>query len=250
MHDSLFRRGLRYIGSGYLLKKVRAYTQRRLSDVLYGKYSSPIGDDYRSDKAGVYDATRTSSEFWKNEDRALQEFMDSVVDIKTVLDAPFGTGRFLKYYVDRDMEVTALDSSSDMLRFAAEKLPHEYKSVTEIVSLLSEVPLQDNAVDLVVSFRFLQWVVSYENALIALQELQRITNKYAIIELCVGRHLDGKGPKLYKNKTLWNRLNFKECCDLLNENGFNVENWREVADDEENPGLTVFFCKKSKKDIL
>ena len=250
MHDSLFRRGLRYIGSGYFLKKVRAYTQRRLSDVFYGKYSSPIGDDYHSEKAGVYDATRTSSQFWQNEDRALQDFIDSVGDIKTVLDAPFGTGRFLKYYADRILAVTALDSSSDMLLFAASKFPDEYKSVTEIVALLSEVPLDDNAVDLVVSYRFLPWVVSYENALIALQELQRITKKYAIIELCVGRHPDGKGPKLFKNKTLWNRLNFNECCDLLNATGLQVDNWKEVADDEENPGLTVFFCTKAQKDIL
>lgn len=250
MHDSLFRRSQKYLGSGHLMKKVRAYIHRRVSDVFYGRHSLPIGDDYHAEKAGRYDDTRTSSQFWKNEDKAILEFIDGLEDVETVLDAPFGTGRFLKYYTERSIAVFALDSSPDMLRFAAEKFPDQYRNVTEITSLLSNVPLDDDAVDLVVSFRFLPWVVSYENALVALRELQRITKSYAIIELCVGRHPDGEGPKLFRKKTMWNRLNFKECCELLRVNGLQVCDSREVADDEENPGLTVFLCKKSKKDMV
>lgn len=234
-----------------ILKKLKDGTlfsavKRKMVSKIYGRFSDPIGDNYTGFKADVYDSHRIDDQYWSAENESLQYALRKLPNLQNVLDAPFGTGRFLPYYVDHGLSVIALDISDDMLNQARVKYPEQMSQVKVLLQDMNCIPLPTNSVDLVVCYRFLPWIVSFSEAEIALRELSRVCNGYAVLELCVGVHADGEA-KIYPNKTLWNRMNESELVAWLAK--FNLVTLEVVKlyDDAEHPGLSMFLCNKSTK---
>jgi ubiquinone/menaquinone biosynthesis C-methylase UbiE len=74
---------------------------------------------YRGKMAENYETKRMKQERWDVENQIVQ----SMIELKkgTLLDVPVGTGRFLRYCVDKGFRVTGVDSSSEMLCLAIAK---------------------------------------------------------------------------------------------------------------------------------
>jgi ubiquinone/menaquinone biosynthesis C-methylase UbiE len=203
----------------------------------------PIGDDYFGCKADIYDSHRENDRYWIAEHKAVGELLERLPEVRSVLDAPFGTGRFLPLYHPKNLEVFGLDSSADMIAQARTKHPEAMVASDVRVGDILSLPYGDGSFDLVVCFRFLPWIVSFAEAEVALGEISRVTRDYAVLELCVGKHETGAGkPKA--DLTLWNRLNREELSDWIGAHGLRVVDVLPLHDDEEHPGLSAFLCEK------
>ena len=76
---------------------------------------------YQGEHAAAYDARRAALPKWEFEDRALTDILGAhKKQIRSLIDAPVGTGRFLDLYrrVLGDVRVHGLDRSTDMLNMA------------------------------------------------------------------------------------------------------------------------------------
>lgn len=211
---------------------------------LYGKHDVPIGDDYFGSKAEIYDCHRKDDGYWIAENDSLIYFFKRYSDIKSVLDAPFGTGRFMPIYQEYEFQVTALDTSMDMINQAIRKYPDGMSGVSVLINSLDNIPLADNSVDAVVCYRFLPWIVTFAVAEKSLREISRICRKYAVLELCVGGHNDGHST-VDPSKTMWNRMNLNEIYIWLSGFNLKVSEVKDIYDDEDHPGLKLFICEKS-----
>jgi len=209
----------------------------------WAPHSIPIGNNYIGLKAQVYDTHREKDEYWIAEDRSLLHFLNVIGPIRNVLDAPFGTGRFAPLYYRHNMDIIALDISQDMIDQAIKKYPAIMENAKIHVQDMSSIPYSDKAIDLVVCYRFLPWIVTAAEARTTLGELARVCRKYAILEFCVGKHQDGS-RKIYPDKTLWDRMNERELRRWLKQFNLNVLEIISLYDDSEHPGLSAFLCQK------
>ncbi len=92
----------------------------------------------------------------------------SVAGGERILDAGCGTGIFTKIFHDAGGEVTGLDLSLPMLRFAAGKLP----PVNFLQGSMLQLPFEDNAFDFSLSITALEFIKEGKTAV---DELFRVT---------------------------------------------------------------------------
>jgi SAM-dependent methyltransferase len=228
-----------HIKNGTLFSSLRLIVIRK----FFGKYEIPIGDNYVGNKAAIYDDHRDKDPFWIAEHNSMAHYLNRLDPIKNVLDAPFGTGRFAPLFFEYNLDINALDISKDMMEQARKKHPEAMSKAKIHIGGMSDMPYQDNSIDLVVCYRFLPWIVSFAEAEKSMQELSRVCKHYAILELCVGEHQTGKG-KVSRKRTLWNRLNETELRNWVKGFDFEVIEVMSLYDDAEHPGLSAFLCKK------
>ena len=204
----------------------------------------PIGNTYHGKKALIYDDHRQNDIYWKAEDDCVNEYISRISnEINSVIDAPYGTGRFAPIYNKYNLNVIAIDISKDMIDIA--KIKHKkYLSKTNfLIQDMVKIPKDDCSVDLAICFRFIPWIVSFKEAKVALSELSRVCNKYAIIELCVGKH-NTSNNIINDDSTLWDNYNKEELTIWLKDFNFEVIDIKFLYDNKEHPGLSAFLCKK------
>ena len=228
-----------------ITKRILQKVKRKIYQVIFGNFNVPVGNDYFGKKAEIYEATRASSIFWRNENRFLEKTILKLTkekDITTVLDLPCGTGRFYEFYEDCNIAYIGGDFSDDMLNLAnqAIKRPNLGQNLKMIST---KIPLYNNSVDIVVCFRFLQWIIPLKEVKATLIEFHRVTRKFCLIELSVGRHRK-RNKSLNENLTMWDNFNLDEITLLLREVGFEIKDFEFLYDDEENPNMYGFLCLK------
>lgn len=169
---------------------------------------------YSGDKARGYDARRSKSKRWQREVAAM-EAMLAALKPRTVLDCPFGTGRWIEQYEAIGASVTGVDLSQGMLDEAATKiaaLPADRQAsyTLECRSIFDLQPATGAPPNLTVCIRFLNWV-DFSDAERALERLTALGSPAMIIgaSLVPG----GAGPF----RRLWYRLSL----GLINLRGRN-----------------------------
>lgn len=127
--------------------------------------------------ASRYETKRQNSPKWQMENTWFTTLL-STINVKTVLDAPVGTGRFLPTYRARRMSVTGIDASPDMLTIAREK------GIGHLI--LGDILDPDCAgtFDLVVCVRFLNWLDIQQMGK-ALSNLSKFSHRYIILTITV-----------------------------------------------------------------
>src|SRR5688572_9163480 len=83
-------------------------------------HRKPKGNQYYGDIADSYLEIREKQEKWQVEQRIMRELLADIPSGLKVLDVPFGTGRFVPFYLEKKMTVHGVDISQDMV-CAAEK---------------------------------------------------------------------------------------------------------------------------------
>lgn len=228
-----------------IVKRILAKIKRKLDQLIHGNFNVPVGNDYFGKKAEIYESNRKDSEFWKREEEFVDQAIGQLINknqVSKLLDIPAGTGRFYPLYEKYSVEYIGGDASTDMLDKAA--LASQNSALGKNIKMFShQIPLPDNSVDLIVCFRFLQWIIPFKDVRKTLIEFNRVTKKYCLIELSVGKHETSHKP-INENLTMWDNLNFEEISLLLLETGFRVEEYKFLSDDEENPNMHGFLCVK------
>lgn len=134
---------------------------------------------FTGDSAETYDQVRESSERWLREREVFARFI-AQVNPKSVLDCPFGTGRWAPEYKKLEGPIVGVDLSADMLEKARAKFA-EYRGKLEVI--------RDNALscdfsafegcDLTVCVRFLNWLPA-ARAKLVVENLARARSPHAI----------------------------------------------------------------------
>jgi ubiquinone/menaquinone biosynthesis C-methylase UbiE len=153
-----------------------------LSRKLQRSSAKAPGNVYYGSTAMTYHHKRKDSTRWKSEDRAVAKLLGDLPEAVSVLDLPFGTGRFTELYVARGIRITGVDISTDMLSAAREIYGSALDGATLEAGDATALKYEDNTFDLVVSVRFLQNIIPYRMVRLALQEMARVTKSWAILE--------------------------------------------------------------------
>jgi ubiquinone/menaquinone biosynthesis C-methylase UbiE len=138
--------------------------------------------NYRGETARRYEAKRIAQEKWAAEHSILASWLSGYPLGSTVLDIPFGTGRFEPIYRGAGFRVIGRDISEDMLSEARKRCAPGWDIGTGNVLAID---LPNAAVDVAVCIRLLNMLEPAETAR-ALGELQRVARKTVIVSLRVG----------------------------------------------------------------
>jgi ubiquinone/menaquinone biosynthesis C-methylase UbiE len=149
--------------------------------------------DYKGSIADQYLAERQSSEQWQREQEVVEEILRGIAPGSRILDVPFGTGRFLRAYVASGLKVVGLDVSRDMFSAALEAHPDLVDALTQFtLGDAAAMPLGTDAVDYVVSTRFMNWLPASVFTTV-MTEVGRVSRKGAIIQVHTSRPVDFRG---------------------------------------------------------
>lgn len=138
---------------------------------------------YTGKAAAIYDAKRSGSPRFRAEEDAFAKYFEQVKP-RSVIDCPFGTGRWLAYYRNVSGPVIAVDLSDDMLAMAQKK--HDTAAGLDIRYITGSAfdydfgQFSSITPDVLVCTRFLNWI-NAAKAKKALSNLSKSQAKWAII---------------------------------------------------------------------
>lgn len=160
---------------------------------------------YEGEVVDAYESRRERNPSWHAENRAFEQFLNQIALPRgaRVMDAPIGTGRFLKSFSDRGLLVIGRDISADMVESAKSRAAATGIEGADIsIGDATAIELGDASVDLVVSVRFL---VHLEFATVekALREFARVTSKFVITHIRVAT--PGAGNAMKRGLNSWFR---------------------------------------------
>ena len=147
------------------------------------KTPKPKGDKYYGRVAEIYNKKRDRQKWWHVEHEEMRQLLEKLPKKLSVVDIPFGTGRFVPLYHDRNYKIAGVEISPHMIEAAKKDLGKQFDGCDVRVGTSTDVPFDDGAFDLVVSTRFLSNIITYADARKTLAEFSRITKKYGIIQL-------------------------------------------------------------------
>jgi ubiquinone/menaquinone biosynthesis C-methylase UbiE len=102
----------------------------------------------------------------------------------TVLDAPCGTGRMSRLFLEKGLKVIGGDISGQMMTVARKRIGEIKGDIAFCRMDLTRLPLQDSAVASAFSIRFLPHIQPSERVLM-LRELRRVARKWVVISVSV-----------------------------------------------------------------
>jgi hypothetical protein len=128
---------------------------------------------YRGPRAAQYAKRRAQDRQWHRGNAFMARMFDGLPSRQTVLDVPFGTGRFADLYVRHKHETIGVDISQDMLR-ASLDLPDVSELGPRLVLGDAErSPFRDGSVDFIVCTRLFNWLPPNVRTIV-LTELARV----------------------------------------------------------------------------
>lgn len=171
--------------------------------------------------ARTYLEKRAAKELWRVEAEMVAAFLDRV-PATSVLDVPFGTGRFVEEYLRRGLKITGVDISADMFEAAHLSLGHLVERCQLCRGTISRLPFGANAFDLAVCLRLLANNVDFGTAMEGLRELARVTRTAVIVDMKCRR--EGTDPVFppQPDETMEARFCLPELIAVLADAGLRV----------------------------
>jgi ubiquinone/menaquinone biosynthesis C-methylase UbiE len=202
----------------------------------------PKGNKYYGPVAENYVRRRKKQQWWHQEQDAMEQLLKKLPDDLTVLDVPFGTGRFTKMFDAKGYDIYGLDISGDMLAAARKENGDALiDACTLEIGRSDDLPFKDGQFDLLVSVRFLSNIIVKDIAVESLKEFRRVTDGHAIIQLA---YTHGDGIDVPGNEVMDDRMSKADTLTMLNKAGFDVIDQIGVKDVEENNStIYMFLCK-------
>jgi SAM-dependent methyltransferase len=158
----------------------------------------PVGDRYRpGGKSDGYDEIRAVSPTWNWEDGVVDRFLAGLPTGTTVLDVPFGSGRFVPLYEGYGIVFAGLDSSLDMITKARDRYPAACAQADLRVGWSTRLPFEDDAFEATLCFRFLPGIVDQPTARRTLEEIARVTRGTAVLQF---KHAEADVPSRWTDR--------------------------------------------------
>ena len=119
-------------------------------------------EKYAGNVAAGYDDRRVEKPHWGREQAVVAGFIADIAARSTdatVMDVPFGTGRYVDDYLAHGLNVIGADISADMIAAAADRMGAEIFCQLDVrVADAEHLPFANGAADAVVSTRFIKWL--------------------------------------------------------------------------------------------
>ncbi len=254
---------------GKFFARIRLFLQnmnmRRLNERLIKKYYGGFFEKprletaYKEDAAQKYVAEREKTSSWIKENATMHNYLNQLPEKLTVLDVPFGTGRFVEYYREKAFKIYGLEKSESMIEAAKKVLGDGFGGGEVKNGDATNMPYADNSFDLVVSFRFLPHIISFDQAKATIKEIYRVSKKYAIMQIGVRKNEDYRRRMPTDHEKMGTWFYDHEIKDLLLKNGFEIIEKSEAL----HGGVTInrkyykndgawhaYFCKKITPEHL
>ena len=138
---------------------------------------------YFGDEARNYDESRSEKPRWEAEQRIVTDYVRQLPSGSTVLDVPFGTGRFAATYLAAGLRVTGVDISKDMLEEAKRNLEGNISNFELRVAPAEKLPFADGSFDYLICNRFIKWLPSERDILSVAAEFRRVCRKEMFIQV-------------------------------------------------------------------
>jgi ubiquinone/menaquinone biosynthesis C-methylase UbiE len=251
---------IRHVRQGTLvtalhLRIVKSLKNYRL--VLKDLIGASKSNIYHGEIAAGYLDKRAHSRKWQAEQEIMQELLNQLPNGISVLDVPFGTGRFVRMYLNKKMSVTGIDISPDMISAAKKALGKDYLKCEISVGSADSLPFERERFDLVVCCRFIS-MLPLQTAEKVLSEFHRVSREKLIIYMNVRKpHADlsmrieqiwmlFSGRPRYKNR-LGGNMEEKAFLELLESCGFSIRDRRVIVDLPKSTYLFYLLDKQSAR---
>jgi ubiquinone/menaquinone biosynthesis C-methylase UbiE len=140
------------------------------------KYVSSIADEYVRKRA--------SSPTWHWEQAQVDRWCKTRPAGSSVLDVPFGTGRYVPEYRAAGLLVKGADISADMISAAERELGAVFRECEVVVSDAERLThFGDGSVDAVLSSRFIQWLPDLDTVERVLKEFARVAKSELLLQV-------------------------------------------------------------------
>jgi hypothetical protein len=173
--------------------------------------TNELSERYRNDEARLYEERRSANPKWQFEHEALRRVLQThAARIRSIIDAPVGTGRFLDLYRQcaGDATIHGFDASPDMLQMARHRAESD-RVVLQKADIINE-PLSAHA-DLVVCYRFLN-LVPWDAAVATLRHLFAAADQLLVVAIRTVPD-DYDGPTFIEDKIhLHRQTEFEHLC--------------------------------------
>jgi ubiquinone/menaquinone biosynthesis C-methylase UbiE len=185
--------------------------------------TEPALDRFRGDIADTYLSERVNKPVWRAETEAVKYFLGKMTDVNSVIDVPFGTGRFVELYLSKGLSVSGVDASPDMLRIARKELGDVYQLLDIRLGMCNKLPYEENSFDVAVCIRFLESIIPFHSVLPTLKEIHRVTRQYAIVRL--NNRKSDKPPKQppLPEERMGSSFYLWEVADYVEQAGWRLE---------------------------
>jgi ubiquinone/menaquinone biosynthesis C-methylase UbiE len=208
-------------------------------------YRKPKGNQYYGDVAEGYTERRSKQDWWHTEQAIMRDLLRDVPDGSSVLDVPFGTGRFVPYYLEKGMAVHGIDISDEMIAAAGKELGPQFEKCTAKVGDATKLQYPDASFDLVVSFRFLDTILSFGDAKKALAEFSRVTKSRAILEISARKESFAR-PRLPREDEVMGGLLYpRELEELLATFKLRIVKKSDMIKDTGDWHMHAYLCEKT-----
>jgi ubiquinone/menaquinone biosynthesis C-methylase UbiE len=225
------------------IQKKQETKQDEGQEILAMQKTGAKGDSYYGRVAQNYEKRRKKQEWWDVEQSEMKSLLETLPEGFSVVDIPFGTGRFVPYYLERQFDISGLDASIEMLNAASQSLGSNLQKCRVSTGSAMDLPFADEQFDLLVSTRFLRDIIVAKDALKALDEFARVTKQFAIIQL--GESISTDGEEIDPDHILESRMSDKDNKKMLKDAGFKIVEKRLVKTDKDmNSQIFHFLVKK------
>ncbi len=244
-----------------MIRKILKHIQRgTFIPAIINRLKAMIGkksgyDQYYGEAADEYLSRRMKQERWLIEQEIVADLVSKMPNCLTVLDVPFGTGRFVDLYLQKSMSVYGIDISEDMLAAAKKVLGNKYYQCNLKVGNAVSIPYENDLFDLVVSCRFFT-LIPLDMSKKVLSEMSRVTKSFLILNIRVGRGilpiLNRKIDKIIcllfgtpgwqKSKKIDGFIDEKYLYEIFEELGLNVQERRIIQ--ESTAKVNAFYILK------
>jgi SAM-dependent methyltransferase len=199
---------------------------------------------YTGEGATGYDAKRGGRAVFQWEYDVTARLLADLEPGSSVLDVPFGTGRFAPIYRDLQLEATGVDASDEMLETARATHGDLLDGMRLVPADATRLPFSDDTFDAIVSFRFLPGIISFRAARKALREFARVTRGRALLAFKI--HDVPTQPSWREDWACMGHRTVEELERILADAGFRV------ASIERAPAGTkaVFVCHPDTSSAL
>lgn len=140
------------------------------------KYVGPLADKYVTNRA--------EQPTWVWEQDQVRAWALSRAAGSSVLDVPFGTGRYVPIYRAAGLDIRGCEISADMVAVARRELGPDFQGCqVEVGDAENMQHLADGAVDAVLCSRFIQWLPTLEIVDRILAEFARVSREELFLQL-------------------------------------------------------------------
>lgn len=158
----------------------------------------------------------------------------------TVLDAGCGSGIYARELANRGARVTAIDISQTMIDIAiAEKIPGT--SITYQVGNLNQLPLADNAVDLIICNYVLENVKNIDEVF---KEFSRVLKAEGLCIFTISHPLRAMADRVEQNnQEIWQLTNYYDRTTRISDfgKGLKIKKFKRTIADYINATITAGF---------